>query len=63
VVVVGELRAERCFDRGAASLELAKSIVKEGSQATLELGRALVADPAGFAWAIVLLPLYAAGGR
>lgn len=63
VMVVGELRAERCFDRGAASLELAKSIVKEGSQVALELGRALVADPAGFARTIALLPLYAAGGH
>ncbi|PCC69233.1 hypothetical protein SAMN02745121_05878 [Nannocystis exedens] len=63
IVVVGDLRAERCFDRSATSIELAKSIVAEGAQAALELGRALVEDPAGFAKTIALLPLYAAGGH
>lgn len=63
IVVVGELRAERCFDRGAVSIELAKSIVADGTQAALELGRALVEDPVGFAKTIALLPLYAAGGH
>ncbi|WAS95638.1 hypothetical protein [Nannocystis punicea] len=63
IVVSGELRAERCFDRGAVSIELAKSIVADGKQVALELGRALVEDPAGFAKTIALLPLYAAGAH
>jgi hypothetical protein len=63
ITVVGELRAERCFDRGAASIELAKSIVSDGVDAAVELGRALVDDPVGFAKTIALLPLYAAGAH
>ena len=63
IVVTGSLRSERCFDRSAVSIELAKSIVSEGAQVAVELGRALVEDPAGFAKTIALLPLYAAGAH
>ncbi|MCY1060126.1 hypothetical protein [Nannocystis sp. SCPEA4] len=63
ITVVGDLRAERCFDRSAVSIELAKSIVSDGVDVAVDLGQALVEDPVGFAKTIALLPLYAAGGH
>lgn len=63
LVVFGKLRAERCFDRSAVSIDSIRSIVSDAKDAALDLGEALVEDPVGFAEDIARLPLYAAGAH